>query len=284
MIDNFACFILSHGRPNSCITYNTLIKCGFTGKIYILIDNEDKTADEYYKNFGDKVIMFDKKAIAEQIDTMDNFEGRKAIVYARNANFKIAKDLGIKYFLQLDDDYKDFAYRFNNNHEWQYKSVRNLDKVFNIIIDYLKSAKLKSIALAQAGDLIGGQDNSSAEILSIKRKCMNTWFLDSDNPINFVGKMNEDYSASVYYGSLGNLFFTMFQIAINQIETQAGSGGMTDIYLDNGTYVKTFYTIMLMPSCTKVSTLGEVHRRIHHNTTWNNAVPVILDEKYKLTQ
>ena len=29
----------------------------------------------------------------------------RAIVYARNACFDLAKDLGITYFIQLDDDY-----------------------------------------------------------------------------------------------------------------------------------------------------------------------------------
>ena len=32
----------------------------------------------------------------------------KTIVYARNASFEIAKKLGIKNFIQLDDDYNTF--------------------------------------------------------------------------------------------------------------------------------------------------------------------------------
>ena len=60
---NFAVFILSHGRPDNVITYKTLKKLRYKGKIYIIIDNEDKTQKKYYKNFGNKVIIFDKKAI-----------------------------------------------------------------------------------------------------------------------------------------------------------------------------------------------------------------------------
>lgn len=52
MNEKFAVFILSYGRPNNIITLNTLKKCGYTGEWYIVIDNEDDTADEYYKNFG----------------------------------------------------------------------------------------------------------------------------------------------------------------------------------------------------------------------------------------
>ena len=43
MRDDFCAFILTHGRPYKVHTYQTLRKAGYTGKIYIVIDNEDKT-------------------------------------------------------------------------------------------------------------------------------------------------------------------------------------------------------------------------------------------------
>ena len=104
MNKDFAAFILTHGRPNNVITYKKLKSAGYTGKIYIVIDNEDKTKKDYYKKFGDKVIMFDKKDVAKTFDEADNFNDRRSIVYARNVCFSIAKDLGLKYFIQLDDD------------------------------------------------------------------------------------------------------------------------------------------------------------------------------------
>ena len=89
MIDeDFAVFILTHGRPDNVKTFNTLKRFGYTGKIYIIIDNEDKRADEYYKNF-DNVVMFNKKDVALAFDEGDNFNDRRSIVYARNACFNI---------------------------------------------------------------------------------------------------------------------------------------------------------------------------------------------------
>jgi len=280
--NEFAVFILSHGRPNTCYTYNTLIDCGYTGKIYLLIDNEDKTINEYRQNYGDKVIVFDKKAISENIDVMCNFEGRKAIVYARNANFEIAKQLGLKYFLQLDDDYTVFQYRFDEELKYTRKKIKNLDTIFQIYLKFLTHTKVKSIAMCQDGDLIGGGSNQDIkETITLKRKCMNTWFLNTDKPIKFIGKMNEDYTSSIYYGSVGDIFFTAYNTSISQIATQKALGGMTDIYNNNGTYVKSFFTVMAMPSCTKVGILNTEHKRIHHKTKWNNAVPKIINEKYK---
>lgn len=281
---DFAVFILSHGRADNLATYHSILKAGYTGKIYILIDNEDKTADRYFELYGDQVIVFDKKAIADKIDTMDNFEGRKAIVYARNANFEIAKSLGIKYFLQLDDDYREWNYKFDLDMEYKsHNRIHELDGVFDVILNYFKDSPIKAIAMAQNGDFIGGKNGTMCNKgqFIYKRKCMNTWFFRTDDPVEFVGKLNEDFTASVLYGSLGELFITIPLLSIEQVPTQKGKGGMTDIYMNNGTFVKTFYTIMQRPSCVQVSMMGAYNPRMHHRTNWDNAVPKIINEKYK---
>ena len=56
---------------------------------------------------------------------------------------------------------------------------------------------------------------------------------------------------------------------------------MTDLYLDSGTYVKSFYTVMYSPSMAKIGEIGTTQRRLHHRIKWSNAVPVILNESYK---
>ena len=84
MRDDFAVFILSHGRADKIKTLHSLEKGNYTGKTFIVIDNEDETAEEYYKLYGERVIMFDKLEIAKRFDTGDNFNERRTIVYARN--------------------------------------------------------------------------------------------------------------------------------------------------------------------------------------------------------
>ena len=59
---DFAVFILTHARPDNVKTYTTLKKCGYTGKIYLIVDNEDKSIDKYISNFGlDNIKIFNKK-------------------------------------------------------------------------------------------------------------------------------------------------------------------------------------------------------------------------------
>lgn len=63
--------------------------------------------------------------------------------------------------------------------------------------------------------------------------------------------------------------------------TQSLDGGMTESYLETGTYVKTFYSVMAMPSCIKVSMMYTKHKRIHHRIDWECCVPKIINEKYR---
>ena len=74
MRNDFAVFILTHGRADNVVTVPAIKKAGYTGKIYFIIDDEDEQAEEYKKNFGaDRVIIFDKQAAYDRADTMDNF-------------------------------------------------------------------------------------------------------------------------------------------------------------------------------------------------------------------
>ena len=46
MRDDFAVFILSHGRAKEQITLNSLLNAGYTGKWYIIVDDLDEQKDE----------------------------------------------------------------------------------------------------------------------------------------------------------------------------------------------------------------------------------------------
>lgn len=273
---DFAVFILTHGRPDNVKTLATLKRCGYTGKIYFIVDNEDKTIEEYKRNFGEEwVKVFDKKAIADQVDEGNNFDERRTITHARNACFKIAKELGITYFIQLDDDYSMFKFRFENKLGYEAR-VKDLDNVFDIFIEFYKRTNILSIAFSQGGDHIGG-----FSVTKMKRKCMNSFFCSTDRVFQFVGAMNEDVNTYTTLGSRGNLFFTFTSVQLDQAETQSQKSGITDMYKRFGTYCKAFTTVMMHPSGVKVSMMNSSNPRIHHLISWNNTTPCIIDEKYK---
>jgi len=280
--NNFAVFILSHGRANHVVTQRTIRNSGYTGKVFIIIDDEDPTADEYKEQFGDdNVIVFDKEATAATFDEADNFKDRRAIVYARNASFQIAKDLGIKYFIQLDDDYTSFVFKYDEAMIYKETPVEDLDRALCLMLDYYKSIPATSIAFAQNGDFIGGSKGKLAMNCKPMRKCMNTFICCTDNPFQFVGRINEDVNTYTHKASTGMLLLTIPNIAIIQMQTQGNSGGMTDIYLDGGTYVKSFYSVIFSPSCVTVQDMGAKHRRLHHHVSWRHAVPCIIQDRHQ---
>ena len=279
--NSFAAFILTHGRPGRVITYNTLKRCGYTGAIYLVCDDEDKTLPEYQAKF-ENVLVFSKKEIAKTFDEGDNFGDRRSIVYARNACFELAKKIGVEYFIELDDDYSEFQFRFDNNLKWKYKSIKNLDAILETLVDFHKQTPILSVAMAQGGDLMGGIEASELKNgIKLKRKCMNSFICSVNRPFQFVGRINEDVNTYTLSGSRGGLFFTVMLIAINQLETQSNRGGMTELYLDNGTYIKSFYTVMYHPSSVTIRLMGSKSGRLHHSIDWSKTVPKILREEYK---
>lgn len=282
MNEKFGVFILSHGRADRVYTYKTLRTQGYTGDIRILIDDEDDSEAEYRKAYGDEVVQFCKEEWRIRTDVMDTFKRRNVVVFARNAVYQIAKGLGYKYICVLDDDYKAFEYRWEEDGRLKVKKPKRLDLVFESAVKFLKTSGAKCYAFAQAGDLIGGKQSKRFQD-RVMRKIMNTYFFDVDNPVEFFGTLDEDMVASLRCGLSGELLLTSVDMTIQQVKTQANKGGLTDAYLDMGTYTKSFYAVMMNPSICKIAMMGDKHMRIHHRVAVNGMAPMIISGRYKKT-
>lgn len=279
MRNDFAVIIPTHGRHDRVFTIDSLRKSGYTGNFYLLCDDEDKQLDKYKTKYGDKVMVFSKDDYKGKFDKMDNFGNKACVVYARNAMWDIAKKIGLKYFAVADDDYTAFEYRITSEGGYYSKRIKNINDVFNSYTDFLITSKVDTVCFAQGGDFIGGKDNNKvANGFKVSRKMMNLYFFDVDKPIEFKGTINEDLTSSVTEGRTGRVILTSLMNSITQKETQAQAGGLTEIYLELGTYVKSFYSVIAAPSCVKVALMGNNQARIHHQVTWKNAVPKIIRE------
>lgn len=279
-MNNLVVFILTHNRPDNVITYKSLKKCGYSGEIILIIDDEDPQKEKYFENYQD-IEIFSKSKIAETFDEADNFQDRRAIVYARNACFEIAKKRGYKYFVQMDDDYTGFEYRIYNQSNTKPKQIKNIDSVFQALLSFYKSTNFATIAMAQGGDFIGGKRNRMAKRPSLYRKAMNSFFCSVERPFKFSGRINEDVNTYTAEQSRGLLMGTIPFVALVQKQTQKNAGGMTDIYQANGTYVKSFYTVIFSPSCCTIRPMGDKHKRLHHRIDWERCAPKIIREKNK---
>ena len=220
--DKVAVFILTNGRPDNVITFHTLRRLGYTGAIYLIVDNLDKTKDEYIKRYGANVVVFDKEETAKAVDSGDNFHNLRSILYARNASFKIAKDLGIKYFMQLDDDYTAFNFRYGSKLTYltRHPTIKDLDRAFACLLEFYKSTSIHSIALVQGGDFIGGKSGPYAQNIQLLRKCMNSFLCSTERPFKFIGILNDDVNTYVRWGSTGTIMLSTNQIGLEQKRTQ----------------------------------------------------------------
>ena len=285
MTKPFCVFIISHGRADKVVTLRTLKKRGYTGPLFIVCDNEDKTVDQYRKNHGaGMVLVFDKPHYASLVDCCDNFENRRTTTHARNACFDLAKERGFESFLVLDDDYFQFNFTFNRAGAYIDKVPKSLNAVFASYISFMDcDERIMTVCMAQGGDLMGGENSQIVKGSRFpwhKRKAMNSFFCKTSRRFRFFSRLNEDVNTYLCHGQRGLLFMTLPDFHLHQLITQKEGGGMADAYLVSGTYVKSFYSVMNCPSFVKV-TAQKAMGRLHHKISWNNAVPKILDETHK---
>jgi len=287
-VENFATFILTHGRAKNVVTYRSLMRSGYTGKLFILLDDEDDQRAAYEQEYGDAVVVFNKQEYVGRCDSGNNLGKRAGILFARHAAYDVARKLGLRYFWQLDDDYTTFNWSSDNRGRFLNANassrILNIDNVLAACLEFLETSGAKTLAFSQGGDFIGGGKGRFAMLAAegrFARKAMNTFLCHVDRPIDFRGIMNEDVTAYVVSGGRGELFFTAPRLRVSQLPTQSQGGGVSDMYRDYGTYVKAFTTVMYAPSCVKVSMMGDTNRRVHHMVQWKYAVPRIISDKYR---
>lgn len=286
---NFGILILSHERAQNLYTLRALERTNNTYPWWIVIDDEDSQIDDYLRLYGnDRIIVFNKSDYDAVSDTGDSIQHRNSPLWARNAAFDIAADLELEHFLVLDDDYIRINHRpiFNQGQPDEYDvnvQIVNMDAVHEAMIDLLEDTNADCVAMAQGGDFIGGRKGCMAQGITFKqiRKIMNSFYFRTDRPLRYMARMNDDVTTYVMHGMRGKVFFTCLRLQVNQHQTQQNEGGLTPLYLETGTYIKSFYTVMYAPSCVKISCMGRTDDRFHHRISWNNAVPRIIEPQWR---
>jgi hypothetical protein len=275
MRDDFAVFIITHRRPDKQMTYKTLRKGGYTGRVYFIVDDEDPTVDEYKKNFGENSVeIFHKK---NNFDLGDNLEDHKGVpVYARNACFDIAEKIGITYFVQMDDDYPKIDFRYKEKGKLKSRPVKNFDRLFTAMCIYLDIENIYCLAFAVTGDFIGGVNGKYRE--GMYQNARNTFFCRTDKKFEFLGRINEDVTTPAWNNSRGKLFFTILSIQVTLYDHEKNTGGSSEQYRDVNLYWNYFYPVLWEPSA--ISIRMKKKGFIKH-VKWNNLIPKIVNEKWR---
>ena len=281
MRSDLCVFILSHGRPDSMLTHDLLRSQGYTGEIFVVIDDEDETGPRYHERFGSNVLVFSKTEMSSTVDTMENRPNHRGVVYARNACWRLAKEVGFRYFMTFDDDCNTLGMRINEKGHYGWWPVRDLDSLFDSMIQYFETIPALSIALSQGGDHMGGASGRLGKSNMLLRKAMCSFLCSVDRPFEFPGRTNEDTNMYVSEGRRGALFFTIGRLQVNSGTTQKNAGGLTDLYRQFGTYEKSMYSVLISPSSVTVRPMGRTSMRLHHSVSWDSTAVKIVHERYR---
>lgn len=270
-------YIISKGRPN-CTTAQTLEKIGFPGEWFIVCGNNDETLPEYRKKWGERVLVFDWHEEVKRSDLLDNFGVEKmgsGAVPVRNATRAISEARGEKRHWQFDDDYYGFLTKRMVNGKLKdsrldgagfYQRLTRLGR-------YADSAGLANIGFA-----VDAEAHPSSFFKAAKR-VFNAHNLPSGESlfVRWRARMNDDLINGIETWRGGKAEMALKSMYISMRDTQAESGGNTEIYQAHGTVRKAAYAILIDPLNVK---LVVKYGRYHHRVNWRGVCPKIIHERF----
>lgn len=303
--NDFVILILSYGRPEFFATHTMelLNACNSQARRVVMLSDDDDTIDEYKKICGESNVFIYSKVEAEKMydmDLMDCYWGkslsRKATVWGRNEQYRVAKALGYRWFVVLDDDYTGASFRrpmYRKGNDKPYFPPFKEDMLAQVedgisIFDRccIKSFELLdsvpwlyTIGYPQAGDFLGGAE-SKVFARSWIWKAMNVFFCDTEKEVRYYGRFNDDVNSYVLNGRRGQMFFTLCHApCIIQPSTQSSKGGITEMYKMFGTYIKSLMSAIANPGAVTVGCMGNICPRVHHHVHWDISAPFVINEE-----
>lgn len=280
MRNDFAVFILTHGRAKQQKTLKMLKKCGYTGKYYLIVDNLDAQLEEYKKLYGEHVIVFDKDEAWKITDTFHNSKMLKAVVFPRNVVFPIAREQNIKFFAMCDDDLTRLAYKIQKKGKMQTtKITKNIDVILDAYVRYADEAKMTVLGMCEDGIFVGGinQIVKDGYTPSIGKFML----FRTDDEVKYRGLYYEDNIASFDIPLQGRLSFSPTFISVtSQTDVKKSTeGGMHDAYEETAEgYVCSFMVLMAHPSGIRVR---RDRKKWKIRKSVKNLRPMLINEKYK---
>jgi len=281
MREDFAIFILTHGRPNTQSTLDTIRREGYTGKVYLVVDNLDTTLSQYTHRY-DNVIVFDKIEYVKRTDCGLSEPKINFAVFARNAIEDIAKNMGYRFFGMFDDDVKKLRFRYEEDNRLMSAEVTNLDKVIDAIIEYMDSCNIATTSFAAVPAFIGGLNRLDQRNLDSGklRECFNVIFRNSLYDVNWGLNMHEDRITSMMCGRKGQVWqmFLFIQMDLGELFGK-NEGGNSEVYRTMDEFHQVFFPTLVFPDSVYVSYYNQhfTPRVIGENNICNK----IISGRYK---
>lgn len=280
MTKKFAVFILTHGRPHNQLTVKTLRDLGYTGDLYLVVDDQDDTFDEYVKEWGvNTVIVFNKDHFIRHTDTGLSVPVTKFAVFARNAIEHIAKFMGYKTFMMLDDDITKLRVRLPEDESLRsYQFNGHFNEIIDKSVDYVLDCNIACMGFGFCNLYIGGVENFNKENPR-QRLCAEAFIRNTSHPVSWRLNMVEDMITSIDAAMSGDVWFQFLPIQVEiKMSEGAVEGGNSEVYRQLGMYRISFMPVIAYPSSNTVR-LGK--KAWASTTTPDKCIPKIISSRYR---
>ena len=267
-------YIISKGRPH-CTTAKTLIDLDYKGDWFIVCGNNDETLEEYQRNWGDKVLVFDWYERIKETNTMDNFDNTKyasGVPPVREAVRQISEKRGERRHWQFDDDIDVFYIKHPRTRRKLRMNGKILEKYLLKLSSYADKANLSNCGFQyQLHSFPGTTFNIINRVV-----ILHNLPTDKSKFIEWKGRSCDDiiniYDTYRFGGYQISFCFINFGMPMTGTE----SGGSTEMYEKQGSYRKCLYPLVANPLV-----------KLQFNKDWgvqNNfkkIIPMLIDEDYR---
>lgn len=232
-------YIKTHCRPDKQLTYQTLRRCGYTGEIVFVVDDEDKTVRQLESNVSNdkrvQIKIFCKEEMVQKIDCGTNNPKRNVNLYAWCACEEIHRVFRRdEIFVMADDDITDFRFRYLE--DGKMKSVKITQNMDNIL-DYLSEFMVKNNVTALSSGIPQMYFNKDLDATTCNcRVPYNFVMRNTLFEMNWKAEFQEEIITSIESSNRGEyiMAFPMIQHTIMPLGKEAG--GMHDAYASDESF------------------------------------------------
>lgn len=268
-------YIMSKGRPH-CITAHTLIDLDYKGEWFICCGNNDDRLEEYFENWGDKVLVYDWYTLAEQTNTLDNFSNEKintGVPTAREGIRQISESRGDKRFWCFDDDLLAFYIKHPITRRKLKMDGYMLEKYLNILTEFAHRCGLNN-----CGFQIQQNGFPSATFQTFARTyVIHNFPTDKSKFVEWKGRTCDDVINILETFKYGfyQLSFGFMNFSTNLTLTE--EGGCTGIYKKIDEFRLSDYVLLIEPKWKLIPK----KRSLMLSFEYSKSTPKLISEKWK---
>ena len=281
MRKDFAIFILTHGRPHNQDTLKTLRNAGYTGKVYLIVDDLDNTQEEYQKLYED-VVVFDKMRYVVSSETGISNPHIKFALFARNFIEDYARAIKLNFFGMVDDDLTKFRFRYVEGNKLKSLEVKNMDKLLECYIDFMDTGNVATTSLASQFQFVGGISSIPEPQSQKLRMCFNFYLRFVKYRVDWISNICHDRITSITCGREGQIWLQLPFVQYDMKELHGiNEGGNSDVYREISDFYRIFFSVLFLPDCNYAMFWKRNNGWVNKIPDYNTLCPMIISDKYK---